>query len=243
MAFFAGDLDGRNGHDDLAKQIADNGKDYATRFWRYEDMEACASSPLFFSFLRSTLRGAGPPPCVADPTSLARLLPPRARVGSCQLCAPSPRSVRGTGCLTRRDRQLIPEPTCSARPSEHGLQGSRRVGVSSRGLCEGHGGRAHEGEVGRICISRSSRTCCSRIAVLFTCTLGFGNANRGHSSRYNTLVGSVYEGRGQARPKGPLSCAARARHFCESSNNVSDREQSKRETKPGTHRRSSKNSR
>ncbi|GAA5940397.1 hypothetical protein JCM3775_005079 [Rhodotorula graminis] len=40
MAFFAGDLDGRNAHDDLAKQIADNGKDYATRFWRYEDMEA-----------------------------------------------------------------------------------------------------------------------------------------------------------------------------------------------------------
>ncbi|BGP16485.1 hypothetical protein JCM10213_001178 [Rhodosporidiobolus nylandii] len=40
MAFFAGDLDGRNGHDALAKQIADNGKDYATRFWRYADMEA-----------------------------------------------------------------------------------------------------------------------------------------------------------------------------------------------------------
>lgn len=50
MAFFAGDLDGRNGHDDLAKQIADNGKDYATRFWRYEDMEACASPPLFLLF-------------------------------------------------------------------------------------------------------------------------------------------------------------------------------------------------
>ncbi|GAA6028212.1 hypothetical protein JCM8097_006919 [Rhodosporidiobolus ruineniae] len=40
MAFFAGDLDGRNNHDALAKQIADNGKDYATRFWRYADMEA-----------------------------------------------------------------------------------------------------------------------------------------------------------------------------------------------------------
>ncbi|GAA5892056.1 hypothetical protein JCM5296_004041 [Sporobolomyces johnsonii] len=40
MAFFAGDLDGRNGHEDLAKQIADNGKDYTARFWRYADMEA-----------------------------------------------------------------------------------------------------------------------------------------------------------------------------------------------------------
>ncbi|GJN90731.1 hypothetical protein Rhopal_003745-T1 [Rhodotorula paludigena] len=40
MAFFTGDLDGRNAHDALAKQIADNGKDYATRFWRYADMEA-----------------------------------------------------------------------------------------------------------------------------------------------------------------------------------------------------------
>ncbi|GAA6001465.1 hypothetical protein JCM10207_006679 [Rhodosporidiobolus poonsookiae] len=40
MAFFAGDLDGRNNHDALAKQIADNGKDYAQRFWRYADMEA-----------------------------------------------------------------------------------------------------------------------------------------------------------------------------------------------------------
>ncbi|GAA5975453.1 hypothetical protein JCM11641_004268 [Rhodosporidiobolus odoratus] len=40
MAFFAGDLDGKNDHDLLAKQIADNGKDYAQRFWRYADMEA-----------------------------------------------------------------------------------------------------------------------------------------------------------------------------------------------------------
>ncbi|GAA5854421.1 hypothetical protein JCM8547_001815 [Rhodosporidiobolus lusitaniae] len=40
MAFFAGDLDGKNAHDDLAKKIADQGKDYATRFWRYADMEA-----------------------------------------------------------------------------------------------------------------------------------------------------------------------------------------------------------
>ncbi|KAJ8294104.1 Beta-1,2-xylosyltransferase 1 [Rhodotorula toruloides] len=40
MSFFAGDLDGRNGHDALAKQIADNGKEYATKYWRYADMEA-----------------------------------------------------------------------------------------------------------------------------------------------------------------------------------------------------------
>lgn len=41
MAFFSGDLDGQNHHEHLAKQIADNGKDYTERFWRYEDMEAC----------------------------------------------------------------------------------------------------------------------------------------------------------------------------------------------------------
>ncbi|GAA5909994.1 uncharacterized protein JCM6883_000517 [Sporobolomyces salmoneus] len=40
MAFFSGDLDGQNHHEHLAKQIADNGKDYTERFWRYEDMEA-----------------------------------------------------------------------------------------------------------------------------------------------------------------------------------------------------------
>ncbi|BGP32207.1 hypothetical protein JCM10296v2_003987 [Rhodotorula toruloides] len=40
ISFFAGDLDGRNGHDALAKQIADNGKEYATKYWRYADMEA-----------------------------------------------------------------------------------------------------------------------------------------------------------------------------------------------------------
>ncbi|BGP24738.1 glycosyltransferase family 90 protein [Rhodotorula toruloides] len=40
MAFFAGGLDGRNGHDALAKQIAENGKEYATKYWRYADMEA-----------------------------------------------------------------------------------------------------------------------------------------------------------------------------------------------------------
>lgn len=46
MAFFAGDLDGKNGHDELARQIGQNGKDYAANFWRYEDMETCAASPL-----------------------------------------------------------------------------------------------------------------------------------------------------------------------------------------------------
>ncbi|GAA5950638.1 hypothetical protein JCM3765_000559 [Sporobolomyces pararoseus] len=40
MAFFSGDLDGQNHHEHLAKQIADNGKDYTERFWRYQDMEA-----------------------------------------------------------------------------------------------------------------------------------------------------------------------------------------------------------
>ena len=40
MAFFSGDMEGNNGHDDLAKQIADQGKRYAADHWRYEDMEA-----------------------------------------------------------------------------------------------------------------------------------------------------------------------------------------------------------
>ena len=45
LAFFSGDLDGQNHHEQLAKQIADNGKDYTERFWRYADMEACESPP------------------------------------------------------------------------------------------------------------------------------------------------------------------------------------------------------
>lgn len=43
MAFFTGDLEGRNAHPDLGKQIADNGKEYADRYWRYADMETCES--------------------------------------------------------------------------------------------------------------------------------------------------------------------------------------------------------
>lgn len=39
LAFFSGDMHGRNGHDALAKQIALQGKDFAARFWRYEDSE------------------------------------------------------------------------------------------------------------------------------------------------------------------------------------------------------------
>lgn len=48
MAFFSGDLDGRNGHEDLAKAIAAQGKDYAAKHWRYQDMEACQF--LFYNF-------------------------------------------------------------------------------------------------------------------------------------------------------------------------------------------------
>lgn len=43
MAFFAGDMDGKNGHDALARQIGQNGKEYAAKFWRFADMEACSS--------------------------------------------------------------------------------------------------------------------------------------------------------------------------------------------------------
>lgn len=42
MAFFSGDLEGKNGHDALAKAIADQGKEYTAKHWRYQDMEACA---------------------------------------------------------------------------------------------------------------------------------------------------------------------------------------------------------
>ena len=46
MAFFAGDLDGEDGHDDLAKAIADQGKAYTAKHWRYQDMEACTGPSL-----------------------------------------------------------------------------------------------------------------------------------------------------------------------------------------------------
>ncbi|KAM0753101.1 hypothetical protein T439DRAFT_378824 [Meredithblackwellia eburnea MCA 4105] len=40
MAFFSGDLDGKNAHEDLAKAIARQGKEYTAKHWRYQDMEA-----------------------------------------------------------------------------------------------------------------------------------------------------------------------------------------------------------
>ncbi|ORY89461.1 hypothetical protein BCR35DRAFT_350444 [Leucosporidium creatinivorum] len=40
MAFFSGGLEGHNAHDDLAKKIADQGKEYTVKHWRYADMEA-----------------------------------------------------------------------------------------------------------------------------------------------------------------------------------------------------------
>lgn len=42
MAFFSGDLEGRNGHEKMAKKIAEQGQEYAAKYWRYADMEACA---------------------------------------------------------------------------------------------------------------------------------------------------------------------------------------------------------
>jgi hypothetical protein len=44
MAFFSGDLDGRNGHEEEAKKIAAAGKEYTAKHWRYEDMEVCQYS-------------------------------------------------------------------------------------------------------------------------------------------------------------------------------------------------------
>lgn len=41
MSFFAGDLDGTNAHDDLARKIADRGRDWVKNSWRLEDAQAC----------------------------------------------------------------------------------------------------------------------------------------------------------------------------------------------------------
>lgn len=41
MSFFAGPPDDKSaGHDDLARQIAEQGKYFAEHFWRWEDMQA-----------------------------------------------------------------------------------------------------------------------------------------------------------------------------------------------------------
>jgi hypothetical protein len=42
MAFFSGDLEGNNAHDDLAKTIAYNGRDWTRDHWRWEDMQTYA---------------------------------------------------------------------------------------------------------------------------------------------------------------------------------------------------------
>lgn len=41
MAFFSGDLEGNNGHEEMAKKIAAQGKEYTEKYWRYADMQAC----------------------------------------------------------------------------------------------------------------------------------------------------------------------------------------------------------
>ena len=38
--FFRGDLKGDFGHDDLAKKIAEQGREWALSFWRLEDLTA-----------------------------------------------------------------------------------------------------------------------------------------------------------------------------------------------------------
>ncbi|CAH7674288.1 glycosyl transferase family 90-domain-containing protein [Phakopsora pachyrhizi] len=40
MAFFVGDLDGKNGHDQLGEQIGKAGSDWAKEYWRVEDMQS-----------------------------------------------------------------------------------------------------------------------------------------------------------------------------------------------------------
>lgn len=49
MAFFVGTPDGRiKGRDDLARQIAEQGRRFRLEHWRWEDMQAYVSSPVFF---------------------------------------------------------------------------------------------------------------------------------------------------------------------------------------------------
>lgn len=40
MAFFSGDLNHEHGHEELAKRIAQQGKEFANKYWRWEDLEA-----------------------------------------------------------------------------------------------------------------------------------------------------------------------------------------------------------
>ena len=42
MAFFSGDMEGKDNRDHLAKQIAYQGKEWTEKHWRWEDMEAYA---------------------------------------------------------------------------------------------------------------------------------------------------------------------------------------------------------
>lgn len=58
MAFFSGDLEGRNGHEEEAKKIAAAGKEYTAKHWRYEDMEVY--------FFRLALEWIGPALSIAS---------------------------------------------------------------------------------------------------------------------------------------------------------------------------------
>jgi hypothetical protein len=57
-AFFIGSPEGRvKGRDDLAQQIAEQGRKFAMEHWRWEDMQAYVSSPLLLEPL-SKRRGS-----------------------------------------------------------------------------------------------------------------------------------------------------------------------------------------
>jgi len=40
MAFFVGDLKGQNGHDEMGKQIGEQGRLWTHEYWRLTDMQA-----------------------------------------------------------------------------------------------------------------------------------------------------------------------------------------------------------
>ena len=73
MAFFSGDLDGKNGHDDLAKKIAYDGKAWANQYWRYVDMQACEGVSTCNCYKLTVF------------FSLGRCFPPVPGVGACDL--------------------------------------------------------------------------------------------------------------------------------------------------------------
>lgn len=50
MSFFRGDLSGQGEHDELAKKLGAQGKEWSRNFWSWSDMQACELSYLSLSY-------------------------------------------------------------------------------------------------------------------------------------------------------------------------------------------------